>query len=440
MAATLSFSPPNPPPPFPDHPKLIRPRHSRCRDDTLLRCLLAITRTPLPGKAALIAAMKASSLLPSARLGRAVHARILKAALGTDRFVASSVVGFYSSLSDSDSARQVFDEIPVKDAALHTALLVGYARNGEITKARILFDEMVEKDVVAWNAMVSCYSHCGLPEKALDLFREMQISSCRPNEVTLIAALSACSQLGCIDLGEWIHGYLTRHPEVKRTTTLNNSLVHLYAKCGRIDAALELFLDYKSKNLESWNTMLTGLAVNGCGTGALSLFGQMIKLGVRPDRISFVAILMACSHVGMIDNARRCFSCMKSVYGIEPKVEHYGCLVDVLSRGGRLEEAKLLLESMPFEPNASAWGALLGGCFAHGDYELGIVAAKRLLELEPWEESRYVALQNLYAVVGRTEDALMVRKMMRRLGIEQSSGTSMIEVEGAVHEFLAGDV
>ncbi|THU44260.1 hypothetical protein C4D60_Mb02t05530 [Musa balbisiana] len=398
---------------------------SHSTHDALPRCLLAITRFRVPSKSALISAMKASSLLASSHDGRAVHARVVKAGLGTDRFVASSVIRFYSSCSDLDSARKAFDGVLVKDVALQTALLIGYAQNGEITQARALFDGVMEKDVVAWNAMLSAYTHCGLPQDALQLFREMQMSNCRPNEVTLIGALSACSQIGCLALGEWIHGYLRRHPEVRRTTTLNNSLVHLYAKCGKINAALDTFLEHGSRDLESWNTMLTGFAINGCGTSALSLFSQMMKLGVRPDRISFVEVLMACSHVGMVDDARRCLDCMTRFYGIEPSAEHYGCLVDVLSRGGHLDEARSLLESMPCEADASAWGALLGGCFAHGKYELGIEAAVHLIQLQPLDEGRYVALQNLYAMVGRTEDALRVRKVMCDMGIRRSSGTKV---------------
>ncbi|XP_042415322.1 pentatricopeptide repeat-containing protein At5g56310-like [Zingiber officinale] len=159
---------------------------------------------------------------------------------------------------------------------------------------------------------------------------------------------------------------------------------------------------------------------------------------LRPDRITFIGILMACSHVGMIDTAIIGFNCMKTVYGVEPNAEHVGCLVDALSRGGYLDKARSVLESMLFETNASAWRALLGGCFAHGDYELGVVVARHLIELEPPEESGYVALQKLYAITGRTEDALKVRKLMCDLDIKQSSGASMIEVEGAACEFLAG--
>ncbi|XP_008806166.1 pentatricopeptide repeat-containing protein At5g56310-like [Phoenix dactylifera] len=383
--------------------------------------------------------MRACSLLPSIPEGRAIHSRILKAGLGADRFIASSVISFYSSCGQLGPARQVFDGVFVKDAALQTTMLKGYVEHGDIAKARALFDEMNTRDVIAWNAMISGYAQSGLPEDALELFHEMQISNFQPNEVTLIGALSACSQMGCLALGEWIHGYIDRHLDVIRSPTLGNALVHMYAKCGRLDAAFELFLGQKLRNLESWNAMLTGFAIHGHGTCALSLFSQMIKLGAWPDRISFLAVLMACSHAGMIDHARRCLNCMTRIYGIEPEAKHYGCMVDILSRGGHLEEARSLLSSMPFEPDACAWGALLHGCLTYGNYDLGLEASGHLIELEPWEEGRYVALLNLYSMTGRVKDAIRVRKVIDEVGIKQSSGRSMIEVDGVAHEFLAGD-
>ncbi|XP_058077672.1 pentatricopeptide repeat-containing protein At2g22410, mitochondrial-like [Magnolia sinica] len=302
--------------------------------------------------------------------------------------------------------------------------------NGAIENARHVFDKMPERDIVAWNAMLSGYAQSGLPQAALELFQEMQIANFRPNEVTLVSALSACSQLGSLAVGKWIHAYIDRHDSIRATSTLNNSLAHMYAKCGRLDAAFRVFVERRPRNLESWNTMLTSFAIHGCGSAALSLFSQMMRMGLTPDRISFVGLLMACSHGGMIDHATRCFDCMNRVYGIEPKSEHYGCMVDVLSRGGFLEEAQLLIDSMPFEPDAYVWGALLGGCLTHKNYELGLHTAKCLLELEPDEESRHIALLNLHAMSGKREDATMVRNTMIDMGVNKSSGSSKIEING----------
>lgn len=332
----------------------------------------------------------------------------------------------------------MFDRIPDKDPALQTAMLLAYVESSDIAQARILFDEMRGMDVIAWNAMLTGYVRCGLPHDALELFREMQ-NRLVPNDVTLICVLTACSQMGCLELGGWIHAYIGRHLNGLCSTRLSNSLVHMYSKCGRLDAAFALYEDMETRNLESWNTMLTGFAIHGHGIDALSLFSQLIKTGTVPDRVSFIAVLMACSHGGLIDHARSCFNCMTRLYGIEPEAKHYNCMVDVLSRGGYLDEAWLLIGSMPFKADTCAWGSLLSGCFTYHNYDLGLDAAQHLLELEPRGEGRCIALLNLYNAVGRVEDAAKLRKAMDEKGITQSSGISIIEVDGVVHEFIAGD-
>ncbi|PKA59798.1 Pentatricopeptide repeat-containing protein [Apostasia shenzhenica] len=339
-------------------------------------------------KAAFISAMKLCSSILDIPLGRSIHAQIVKCGVGSDRFIATSIVGFYSLCGLLTCARQLFDGIHERDAVLWTVMLVGYAESGDIEAARILFDEMPERDVIAWNAMLTCYLRSGFPAGALNLFQEMQIDQISPNEVTIIGALSACSQMGCLDLGMWIHASILKKMNNHCGTTLDNALMNMYAKCAKLDVSLEIFLKQENKNLESWNTLLTGLARSSwvCRKSSLSLFSQMMKIGVWPDRISLLALLMACSHAGMTDDALRCFICVPKIYGVEPETRHYGCLVDALSRGGRLDEARMLIEAMPLEPDAGVWGALLGGCLAHRSYELGIEAAKNILELEQGDE------------------------------------------------------
>ncbi|KAJ0967032.1 hypothetical protein J5N97_023949 [Dioscorea zingiberensis] len=392
-----------------------------------------------PSKSSFIYAIKACSATLAISQAKPIHALIFKAGLCSDRFIASSLIGLYSSCGYLSHARQLFDEITDRDVTLHTAMLTGFIENGEIEHAKELFDKMPARDVVAWNAMICGCSQCGLPEDALEFFRVMQASMVHPNRVTLIGALSACSQLGCLALGEWIHAYINRHLDLDESPVLYNALVNMYVKCGRLDTALQVFIEREPKNLESWNTMLNGFAIHGCGTSALSLFSQVIKLGLLPDRISFIGVLMACSHAGLIDDARSCFYFMRKVYGVEPNAEHYGCLVDALSRGGYIDEAWMVIKSIPFRQNAGVYGALLSGCLRYGNYELGLEVARHLLEIEPWEESRYMALFSLYAKLGRDEEAMKVRKLMVDMGIKKSSGSSAIEIDGVVHEFLAND-
>ncbi|KAM0942461.1 putative tetratricopeptide-like helical domain superfamily [Dioscorea sansibarensis] len=392
-----------------------------------------------PSKTSFISAIRACSAALSVSQAKPLHALIFKAGLSSDRFVATSLIDLYSSCGFLRQARQVFDGITDRDVILETSMLTGLLDHGEFEDANELFDEMPERDVVAWNAMISGCSRGGLPDYALELFRGMQASMVRPNGITLIGVLSACSQLGCLPLGLWVHAYVTCHLDGNESPALYNALVHMYAKCGHLDAALQVFIEQEPKNLESWNTMLNGFAIHGCGTSALSLFSQMIKIGLLPDRISFIGVLMACSHAGLIDDARYCFYLMRRMYGIEPKAEHYGCLVDALCRRGYIDEAWMVINSMPFEMNAGVYGALLGGCLRYRNYGLGLEIARHLIEIEPWEESRYMVLFKLYAMLGRDEEAMNVRKVLDEKGIKKSSGSSAIEVDGVVHEFLAKD-
>ncbi|CAA6663245.1 unnamed protein product [Spirodela intermedia] len=346
-----------------------------------------------------------------------------------DRFVASALLQCYSAGGRVASAWKVFASVSEKDAALRTAMLVACADNGDLTSARALFNEIPGRDVVAWNAMLSAYSHSELPERALELFEEMQLSGTRPNEITLVIALSACSQLSSLALGKWIHLYVDRASDINLTPTLVNSLVSMYAKCGSLRAAVEVFLEKHPRNLETWNAMLSGFAAYGCGGGALSLFSQMIKTAVAPDRITFLSLLTAFARAGMIADALT----------LVPRREHYGCLVDALARGGHLQEAYALVEGSPFEPDGAAWGALLAGCCVHGDAEIGRTAAELLLQLEPGEGGRHIALSNLHGMTGNSVDMVRLKQETVGQGIHLPSGSSSIEVNGVVHEFTAGD-
>ncbi|XP_042489334.1 pentatricopeptide repeat-containing protein At2g29760, chloroplastic-like [Macadamia integrifolia] len=420
-------------------PPIDQPSKTRSPADSLLFYHQTVSEGRFPNKRTLTSAIKACTFVLAVIEGKAIHAQIIKNESNADRFLASALVSFYSACGELNSARQVFDEISEKDTTLRTTMMVAYVQNGAADMARCLFDEMPDRDVASWNAMLSGYAQNGMPRDAIQLFRAMQISNCRPNDITLVSTLSACSQLGCLSLGAWIHAYIIRSGYISFTSTLTNSLIHMYAKCGRLDIAYDVFAENGPRNLETWNTMLTSFAIHGCGVCALSLFCQMMKMGLMPDRITFLAILMACSHCGMIDHAYKCFDCMCRVYGVEPQAEYYGCLVDVLARSGLLVEAMMVVEEMPFEPDISVWGAVLGGCLTHGNYKLGIRAANHLLEQEPYEEARYIALSNLYAMAGKLEEAVKVRKVMRDAGIKKISGSSSIEVDGCIHDFLSGD-
>lgn len=427
---------------MPNHthsPQSIQLRQVRSPHDSLHHYLRKATDGHLLGKPDFISAMKASASTSNIPLGKAIHSHITKSGLGTDKFVATSIISFYSICGLLMSARQLFDRIPHKDVVLRTSMLMSYAENGNIDDARRLFDDFPDRDLVAWNAMLSCFLRCGFPEETLALFQEMQIGKVCPNEVSLIIALSACSQMNCLALGAWIHAFIHKLFRSHRSTKLVNAIVHMYAKCGRLDIALKIFINQENKNLESWNTLMTGFAVHGFAEGSFSLFSQMIRIGIRPDRITLLALLMACSHAGMVVDAIRYFMLFTVVYGVQTGTKHYGCLVDVLCRKGHLEEASRLIEALPLQSNAYVWGSLMRDCLTYQNHELGLEAAKRLLELEPCNEGRHIALSNLIARIGEVEGFMRVRRMMVDMGIRQSSGMSLIEAEGEVHKFSSGD-
>lgn len=217
--------------------------------------------------------------------------------------------------------------------------------------------------------------------------------------------LAACASLGALDQGIWIHDHVKRN-SICVDAVLGTALVDMYAKCGRLDMAWKVFEDMKMKEVFTWNVMIGGLAMHGRADDAIELFFKMQREKMRPDRITFACVLSACAHAGMIDRGLQALTYMQQMYGIDPEVEHYGCIVDLLGRAGYLAEAEEVISSMPMEPNAAVWEALLGACRKHGEVEFGERLGKILLEMEPQNSGRYALLSNIYA----KEDAMMLQK------------------------------
>lgn len=259
-----------------------------------------------------------------------------------------------------------------------------------------------------------------------------------PDGATMVSVLSACADIGALGMGKMAHEYLERN-KIELDLKLGTALVDMYAKCGDIRNSLGVFNDLQHRDVLTWSAMILGLANHGRGKAALELFTDMVSSGVGPNNITLVGVLIACSHVGLVDQGREVFSYMSTKYGISPTIEHYGCMVDLLSRGGHLEEALRLIENMPFEPDAVVWRALLGGCKIHKNVKLAEEAVAHLVQLEPYVDGHYVLLCNIYAQAKRWDGVANVRKRMRELNICRVPGSSSIEVDDAVHEFVAGD-
>ncbi|KAG9454804.1 hypothetical protein H6P81_007708 [Aristolochia fimbriata] len=352
--------------------------------------------------------------------------------------LSNAMLDMYIKCGSLEDAKELFDKMAVRDSFSWTSMLDGFAKAGKFNTARQVFDSMSNRDIACWNALISAYEQRGHPHEALALFRELQLTDVKPDEVTLVSTLSACTQLGALELGRWIHAYINKQ-NLSLNFHLTTSLIDMYAKCGDLTKALEVFHAAAQKDVCVWSAMIAGLSMHGQGQAAVDLFLQMKEAKVRPNAVTFTNLLCACSHSGLVDTARNFFTQMQPIYGIEPQVQHYGCMVDLLGRAGLLDEAMDLIEKMPRSSSVSVWAALLGACRIHGNLRLGELACKRILEIEPDHDGAYVLLSNIYAKFGRWEDVSRLRKLMKDAGVEKEPGCSSVEVDGVVHEFLVGD-
>lgn len=472
--------------------------------------------------------------------GKQLHAQILKLGLGSDAFVHTSLINMYAQNHQLDNARLVFENSFLRDVVSFTALITGYASKGYMDDALCLFNEMPVRDVVCWNSMISGYTQSGRLKEALVFFQEMQkanvapncstfvtvLSACaqlgslelgnwvrsliedhrlgssiridnslidmyskcgalemardlfdtiyeknviswnvmiggythmscykealalfqlmlrsnvQPNDVTFLGILPACAHLGALELGKWIHAYIDKNFHNANNPALRTSLIDMYAKCGNIKGAKQVFDGMKTRSLASWNVIISGLSMHGDAHMALELFSKMINEGLKPDDITFVGVLSACNHAGMLDLGRQYFNSMVRDYNISPKLQHYGCMIDILGRAGLFDEVETLMNSMEMKPDGAIWGSLLGACRLHGRVEMGEFVAQHIFELEPENPGAYVLLSNIYAGAGRWDDVARIRTILHNKGMKKVPGCTSIEVDNMVHQFLVGD-
>ncbi|XP_047944758.1 pentatricopeptide repeat-containing protein At5g66520-like [Salvia hispanica] len=384
--------------------------------------------------------------------GMQVHGKVLKSGFSSNLYVQSSLVDFYvknggGGTEGVGKAKKVFDEMSLRSIVTWNSLLLGSFRCGDVNGAMAIFDDMPERNVVSWTTMIAGCAQNGRSKEALALFREMQRENVEFDQVTLVAVLSACAELGDLHLGKWIHSYVFEHFTYSKKpvlVTLKNSLVYMYASCGEIDAAFAVFKGMEQRTAVSWTSMITGFAKHGYGNEALAVFEWMQNArsrDARPDEITFLGVLCACSHAGYVDKGRHYFKSMVEDWGIKPRIEHFGCMVDLLSRAGLLDEAHEIVRSMPMKPNDVVWGALLGGCRIHKSVELASDVTELLTEgLEADKAAGYfVLLSNVYAAAEKWEDVVAVRRKMLEEKTRKPPGRSWIQIEGSVYEFMAGD-
>lgn len=334
-------------------------------------------------------------------------------------------------------ACKCFDMMPLKNVVSWTSMLCALAKHGSVDAAKDWFDRMPERNVVSWNAMISCYVQIGRCHEALDIYDRMQSLGFTPDEVTLAAVLSACGTIGDLTLGKAIHNYI--RDSFNPGITLVNSLMDMYAKCGQVDAAIGLFSEMHSKNTISWNVIIGGLAMHGRAQDAIMFFRSMVCNSFSPDEITFVGLLSACSHGGLLEDGQYYFESMRHVYNVKHEIEHYACMVDLLGRRGQLGKAVALIKDMPMKPDVVVWGALLGASRIHGNVEISKQVIKQLLELEGISGGLFVLISNLLYETQHWEDMKRLRRLMKECGTKKDMGVSSIEVDNRIHEFGVDD-
>ncbi|KAK2980536.1 hypothetical protein RJ640_015921 [Escallonia rubra] len=352
--------------------------------------------------------LKAIAKLLAVREGERVHSVVVKNGFESLVFVQNTLVHMYAACGRAESAHKLFVLMP-------------------------------DRNLVTWNSVINGFALNGKPSETLRLYWEMGLEDVEPDGFTVVSLLTACAELGALALGRRTHVYMLK-VGLAENLHAGNALLDLYAKCGNIREAKKLFDDMgEERSVVSWTSLIVGLAVNGFGKEALELFKELERRGLVPSEITFVGVLYACSHCGMVDEGFAYFERMKEEFGIVPKIEHYGCMVDLLGRAGLVKRAFEYVQNMPLQPNAVIWRTLLGACTMHGHLGLGEVARAELLGLEPKHSGDFVLLSNLYASERRWSDVQKVRNTMLKEGVRKVPGHSLVELGNRVHEFVMGD-
>ncbi|TMX04323.1 hypothetical protein EJD97_009837 [Solanum chilense] len=351
-------------------------------------------------------ATKACGILCDYRIGQSIHCFAFKIGFDSDVFVGSSLVDMYAKCRNIETARKVFDQMP-------------------------------ERNVVSWSGMIYGYAQIAEDEEALRLFKLALDEGLDVNDFTFSSVIRVCANSTLLELGKQIHG-LCLKTSYDSSSFIGSALISLYSKCGLVEGAYRVFNEVPVRNLGMWNAMLIACAQHGHTEKVFGLFKEMEGILMKPNFITFLCVLYACSHAGLVPEGKFYFDLMKK-HGVEPGDQHYASLVDCLGRAGKLQEAVQVIEKMPMEPTESVWGALLTGCRIHKNTELAAYVADRVLELGPVSSGVHVLLSNAYAAAGRYQEAAKARKMLRDRGVKKETGLSWVEEGNKVHTFAAGD-
>lgn len=382
----------------------------------------------------------ATARLRSLCLGKQLHGHFVASPYSSDDVVKSSLIDMYCKCGVPDDARKVFDSIVAKNSVMWTALISGYVLNGRSDEALELFRSMPGRTLFAWTALISGFVRSGESVSAVKLFVDMRRDGVSIDDAfVLSSAIGGAADLAAHVLGRQLHS-LTMRLGFSSSMIVGNAVVDMYSKCSDIHSAREVFEEITGRDIISWTTMLVGEAQHGRAEEAFSLYDRMVLAGVKPNEVTFVGLIYACSHAGLVQKGRQLFDSMKGEYGINPRLQHYTCYLDLLSRSGHLAEAEELITTMPYVPDEATWASLLSACKKYNNAEMSIRVADNLLELRPKYPSTYVLLSNVYAVNGKWDSVDTVRKLMADMEIRKEPGYSWIEVGREFRLFHAGEV
>ncbi|XP_022140925.1 pentatricopeptide repeat-containing protein At2g22410, mitochondrial-like [Momordica charantia] len=346
-----------------------------------------------------------------------------------DIYLGNTLIDMYGRRGMANSAGRVFYQMKEKNIVSWNTMIMGYAKVGNLVAARKIFDDMPSRDVISWTSIITGYAQAKQHGEAVKIFQEMMVSMLKPDEITVATVLSACAHLGSLDVGEAVHDYVCKH-DIKSDIFVGNALIDMYCKCGVVEKALHVFHEMKNKDSVTWTSIISGLAVNGFADSALNLFYQMLKAGIFPTHGTFVGVLLACAHVGLVDKGMEHFESMEKKYGLTPEMKHYGCIVDLLSRSGHLDKAYEFIKKMPMVPDVVIWRILLSACKLHGNVVLAELVSKKLLELDPQNSGNYVLSSSTYAGSDRWDDVLKIRELMEESDVQKPYAYSSIELNG----------
>ncbi|XP_014520396.1 pentatricopeptide repeat-containing protein At1g31430 [Vigna radiata var. radiata] len=391
-----------------------------------------------PNEATVVSSLSACTVLRNLELGKEIHYYIVNE-LDFTTIMGNALLDMYCKCGHVSVAQQIFDAMTVKNVNCWTSMVNGYVTCGLLDQARDYFERSPSRDIVLWTAMINGYVQFNRFEEAIALFGEMQMRGVRPDNFIVVTLLTGCAESGALEQGKWIHNYIDEN-RILVDVVVGTALIEMYAKCGCIDIALEIFYGLKEKDTASWTAIICGLAMNGKTSKALELFEAMQVCGFKPDDVTFIAVLSACTHAGLVEEGRKLFHSMSSVYHIEPNLEHYGCFIDLLGRAGLLQEAEELVRMLPDENKeiiVPLYGALLSACRTYSNIDMGERLATALAKVKSSDSTPHTLLASIYASADRWEDVRKVRSKMKDMGIKKVPGYSAIEVDGMWQQRLS---